>query len=300
MAQTIKDKDCRFITGLSDSESEDDDDVIGLVDVMKTFDKAELIRTVHDQISHCFENLAEADATMKEAFIDASRLVHVLPKKGLALLLEAMATGSIVVQDTKAFNVLQEAEIHRRIRDEIKAGESKRCAIDLQLEKWKNCMLPSWKHSIFYHSSKCIKIGKVAVVITVYVRFTLEEKPREVPLVTVGKQFPIGQQNARKVVTGKLHDTEGVWVKNIFKKTRRAYPNDPIDWDAELVNATNITEEEVVYEFYHKEGENAKLSMVGKPIKTRDLKAVSGLLEQTLNFLRLSDDTTLKLRVMFN
>ena len=128
VAQTIKDKDCRFISGLSDSESEDDDD-----DMMKTFDKAELTRTVHDQISHCFENLAEAHATMKEVFIDASCLVHVLPKK--ALLLEAMVTGSIIVQDTKAFNVPQEAKIHRRIRDEIKAEESKRCTIDLQLEK---------------------------------------------------------------------------------------------------------------------------------------------------------------------
>ena len=68
-------------------------DVIGLVDVMKTCDKSELTRT----ISHCFENLAETHAMMKEAFIDTSHLVHVLPKKGLALLLEAMATGSIVV-----------------------------------------------------------------------------------------------------------------------------------------------------------------------------------------------------------
>ena len=118
MAQTIKDKDCRFITGLSDSESEDDDDdnnVIGPVDVIQTFDKAELTRTIHDQVSHCFENLAEAHAMMKEAFIDASCLVHVLPKKGLALLLEAMATGSIIGQDTKAFNVPQEVKIHRRI-----------------------------------------------------------------------------------------------------------------------------------------------------------------------------------------
>ena len=161
-------------------------------------------------------------------------------------------------------------------------------------------MLPSWRHSIFYHSSKCVKIGKVAAAITVYLRFTLGEKPREVPLVTVGKKFPIGQRNARKVVTGKLHDTEGIQVKNIFKKTRRAYPNGPIDWDAELANASNITEEEVIYEFYHKEGENTGLPMVGKPIKTRDLNAVSGLLEQTSNFPRSSDDTTPKLRVMFN
>ena len=87
VAQTIKDKDCRLITGLSDSESEDDDDVIGLVDMMKTFDKAELTRTICDKISHCFENLAEAHTMMKEAFIDASCLVHVLPKKGLAFCL---------------------------------------------------------------------------------------------------------------------------------------------------------------------------------------------------------------------
>ena len=66
------------------------------------------------------------------------------------------------------------------------------------------------------------------------------------------------------------------------------------------MNASNITEEEVIYEFYHKEGENANLPMVGKSIKIRDLKAVSGLLEQTPNFLRLSDNTTPKLRVMFN
>ena len=140
----------------------------------------------------------------------------------------------------------------------------------------------------------------MAAAITVYLRFALGEKPREVPLVTAGKQFSIGQQNARKVVTGKLYDTKGIRVKNIFKKTRRAYPNDPIDWDAELANSSNITEEEVIYEFYYKEGENASLPMVGKPIKSRDLKAVSGLLEWTPNFLRSSDDITPKLRVMFN
>ena len=160
-------------------------------------------------------------------------------------------------------------------------------------------MLPNWRHSIFHHSSKHVKIGKVVAAIMVYLRFALGERPREVPLVTVGKQFPIGQQNARKVVTGKLHVTKGIRVKIIFKETRRAYPDDPIDWDAELANASNIIEE-VIYEFYHKERKNTNLPMVGKPIKIRDLKAVSGLLEWTLNFPRLSDDTTPKLRVMFN
>ena len=54
-------------------------------------------------------------------------------------------------------------------------------------------MLSSWRHSVFYHSSKQVKIGKVAAAITLYLRFALGERPSEVPLVTVGKQFPIGQ-----------------------------------------------------------------------------------------------------------
>ena len=53
----------------------------------------------------------------------------------MALLLKAMATRSIVVQDTKAFNILQEAKAHWRIHEEIKAQENKMCAIDLQIEK---------------------------------------------------------------------------------------------------------------------------------------------------------------------
>ena len=98
---------------------------------MKTFEKGELTKTVHDTIT----SFTEAHSMMKEAFIEAGHFVHVLPKKGLALLLEAMATGSIVVQDTKAFNILQGAKAHRRIRNEMKAQESKMCTIDLRLEK---------------------------------------------------------------------------------------------------------------------------------------------------------------------
>ena len=45
VVQTIKDKDCRYITGTGDSDSDedgDDDDVINPIDVMKTFEKGEL------------------------------------------------------------------------------------------------------------------------------------------------------------------------------------------------------------------------------------------------------------------
>ena len=115
MVQTIKDKDCRYFTGTSDSDSDeddDDDDVISPIHVMKTFEKGELTRKVCDTITQCFNHLTEAHSMMKEAFIEAGHLVHVWPKRGLASLLEAMATGSIVVQDTKPFNILQEAKVH--------------------------------------------------------------------------------------------------------------------------------------------------------------------------------------------
>ena len=173
------------------------------------------------------------------------------------------------------------------------------CAIDLRLEKHKNCMLPNWRHQIFYNSSKHVKIGKVATAITVYLRFALGERPRDVPLTTVGQQFAIGWRNARKVITGKLYDSEGKRVKNIFEKTRKAYPDDPIDWDEEVANASNITQEKVMYGLYHQDRDRFAHGRGFN--KDQRLKPVSGILEQTLNFPSSSDESQIpKLRVVFN
>ena len=80
---------------------------MGSVDVIRTFDRTELTKDVCDTISKCFSNIKEAHALIQDAFIEASELAHILPKRGMVLLLEAMAIGSIVLQDTKAFNILQ-------------------------------------------------------------------------------------------------------------------------------------------------------------------------------------------------
>ena len=171
--QTIKDKNCKYITGAdeNDSDDDDDDDIVGPMDVIRMFDNTELTRDVCEMITKCFTNMPESYALMREAFAEASHLTHVLPKRGMALLLEVMATGSIVVQDTKAFNILQETKAHQIICEEIKVQENKMCAIDLRLEKQKNHMLPNWKHSVFYDSKHGSKIGKVAATIAVYIRF---------------------------------------------------------------------------------------------------------------------------------
>ena len=184
VVQTIKGKDCRYITGTGDSESDDDDnddDAIGPIDVMKTFERRELTRTVHDIINSCFSHLAEAHSMMKEAFIEAGHLVHVLLKRGWPCCWKQWPPGLLW------FNILQEAKVHQRIRDEIKVQENKMCTTDLKLEKQKYYMLPSWKHQVFYNSTKCVKIGKLTAAIAVYLRFALGERPRDVPLTTVGQ-----------------------------------------------------------------------------------------------------------------
>ena len=137
MLQTIEDRNCKYITGVDDDESDDNehDNVVGLVDVIRTFDRTKLTKDVHDTISKCFSNITELHVFMWNSFIEASELVHALPKRGMALLLEAVATVSVVVQDTKAFNILQEAKAHQKICEEIKAQENKMCAIVLQIEK---------------------------------------------------------------------------------------------------------------------------------------------------------------------
>ena len=57
------------------------------------------------------------------------------------------------------------------------------------------------------------------------------------------------------------------------------YPDNPIYWDEEVANASNITQEKVMFEFYHQGGENTDLPMVEASTKIRDLKPVSGILE---------------------
>ena len=161
-------------------------------------------------------------------------------------------------------------------------------------------MLPNWKHSVFYDHECGSKIGKVAAAVAVYVRFALGERHQDVPLKTVGKMFAIGQRSVWKVITGKLYDSEGRRVESIFQQTQKAYVDDPINWDKEMENASNISQEEVIYEFDHQDSENADLPMLGAQTKVRDLKPVKAILERTPNFPRSSEGLEPpRLRVVF-
>ena len=207
---TIKDSSCKFVTGVDEEESDDDvEDTISPYDVINTFQVREVTRETRKAISRCFRHMSEVHESMWEAFIEAGELTHILPKRGLALLLEAMATGSVTVQDTKAYNVLVEAKIHRKVHKEVKSEGNKRAAFDLKIQWRKDKMLPNWKNQVFNDTKRGVNIGKIVVAVSVYLGFAMGEGHHEVPLTIVGEQFRIGQRNTRKVATGRLYKSEG-------------------------------------------------------------------------------------------
>ena len=67
-----------------------------------------------------------------------------------------------------------------------------------------------------------------------------------------------------------------------------------------MENASNISDEEVIYKFDHQDGENADLPMLGAQTKVKDLKPVKVILERTPNFPRSSKGSEpSRLRVVF-
>ena len=124
-------------------------------------------------------------------------------------------------------------------------------------------MLANWKNQVFYDTKRGVKIGKIVVAVSVYLRFAMGEGRVKVPLKAVGDQFGIGQRNRRKVATGSLYETKGERVESVFTETRKAYPEDPIDWDEEVKCVDEETREEVVYEFKHIHGDNTDLPTLG-------------------------------------
>ena len=54
-----------------------------------------------------------------------------------------------------------------------------------------------------------------------------------------------------------------------------------------MENASNISHEEVIYEFDHQDSENADLPMLGAQTKVRDLKTCQGYLRKDTKFSKV-------------
>ena len=79
--QMIKDDSCTYVTS-EDEEDSDADEVFSLRDVEKTFKEGELMTEVRDEISRCFESMAEAHGAVKDACKSATNLIPKLSTRG--------------------------------------------------------------------------------------------------------------------------------------------------------------------------------------------------------------------------
>ena len=126
----------------------------------------------------------------------------------MGVLLEALVVGALTIQDPALLGILQEARVNRRVREEVRlSGEVS--LIDRRKDRQKNQMLLDWNHRVFKDDSKYRSVGKIAAAVAVYLRYAMGEETKDMRLTTVGKLYPIGERQVRKVIKGKLYDTEG-------------------------------------------------------------------------------------------
>ena len=145
-------------------------------------------------------------------------------------------------------------------------------------------MLPDWMHPIFKQKAKYQPVGKITAAVMVFLRYAMGEKAKDVTLTTIGELFPIGEQQVRKVATGKLYDTEGKCIEALFLKMERAYEGDPINWKWEAKEVLEVDEENIIYEFMNKAGPDVPLPLVGTQIKASELGPVKAVVPKTRYF----------------
>ena len=130
-------------------------------------------------------------------------------------------------------------------------------------------------------------MGKIAAAVAVYLRYAMGGEMKDMRLTTVGKLYPIGERQVRKVVTGKLYDTEGKRVNQIFTNMGRAYEGDPIDWNKEAKEPGETQPENIMYEVTNKEGPDADLPLPGVQVKVKDIQPVEAKVPKMKYFPRL-------------
>ena len=284
--QTIRDCRCTYLTD-KDKEDSDVDEVINPRDVEKTFKEGELTPQVQDEISKCFKAMAEVHGAVKEAYKSAGKLIPKLSTRGMGMFLEALAIGTLTIQDPKVLSILQDARVNRQMREEVKLS-GQVSLIDRRKDRQKNRMLPDWNHPVFKDDSKYRSVGKVAAAVAIYLRYAMGEDTKDVRLTTMGELYPIGERQVRKVIMGKLYNNEGRRVEQIFTRTGTAYEGDPVDWNKEAKEAGETVPENIMYEVTNKEGPDADLPLAGVQVKAKDIQPVEATVPKTKYFPRLA------------
>ena len=135
--------------------------------IEKTFKPGEMTAEVKDKVAKCFEEMSKAHEAIKKVYKSAAKLVPKLSSKGMGVFLEALALGTPDILDTRLANILQDARLNRKLREEVKTTDNI-SLFNKDKEMQKNRMLPDWMHPIFKLKAKYQPVGKIAAALTVF------------------------------------------------------------------------------------------------------------------------------------
>ena len=122
--------------------------------------------------------MAEAHGMVKDAYKSAGKSIPKLSTRGMGVLLEALTVGAPTIQDPTLLGILQEAQVNRRMREEVKlSGEVS--IIKRRKDRQKNQMLPEWNHRVFKDNSKYRSVGKIAAAVATYLRYAMGEESKD-------------------------------------------------------------------------------------------------------------------------
>ena len=108
----VWDPPCHLLTGKDDPKVEDEEEEeYNRLDIRWTFKLDDLTEEVKDLVSKCFDSISDLHENLRQAFQYAAKLTPKISAPGLGLLLQALASGSMIIKDARVYKAMKEAQM---------------------------------------------------------------------------------------------------------------------------------------------------------------------------------------------
>ena len=125
------------------------------------------------------------------------------------LLLEALVSGSLFIEDTGVYKAMKEAQIVQRDHEAAKTARQETSPIECMRVIQKARMLLNPKHKLLRDHPVKDALAKVMTTAYVLIRYGMKEDKLEVKIKKIGEDFRMTERQIKKVVTGRLYNSVG-------------------------------------------------------------------------------------------
>ena len=186
----VWDPACRLLTGKEDPEAEDkEEEEYKRLDIKWTFKLEDLIEEVKNLVSKCFNSISDSHENLRQTFQHAAKLTPKILAPGLGLLLKALASGSMIIEDARVYKAVKEAQMVRRDHEAAKVTMQEMSPIKCIRAGQKAGMLPNSKHKLLRDHPEKDALAKIAATAYVLIRCGMKEENLEVKIKKIGEEF---------------------------------------------------------------------------------------------------------------